>query len=87
MDTGDDGAALAPFAAAMVLDADDAPRMAQHRRRFAAALTLTPRLERLWSVGGPLRWASFSPDKTQVAAAGEDGHAVCGRRRRGKYCR
>ena len=75
MDTGDDGAALAPFAAAMTLDAGDAARMTQHRRRFAAALALAPRLERLWSVGGPLRWASFSPDKTQVAAAGEDGHA------------
>ena len=75
LDADDAGAALAPFAAAMVLDAGNAARMAQHRRRFAAALTLTPRLERLWSVGGPLRWASFSPDKTQVAAAGEDGHA------------
>lgn len=75
MDAGDEGAALAPFAAAMTLDAGNPARVAQHRHRFAAALALTPRLAHLWSVGGPLRWASFSPDKTQVAAAGEDGHA------------
>jgi len=71
----DAGAALAPLAEAMMLDQDDPIRMARHRFRFAAALELAPRINQLWSAGGPLRWASFSPDKTRIVAAGEDGQA------------
>ena len=75
VNAGDDGAALAPLVEAMTLDHDDPARMIQHRIRFAAALALAPRLQKLWRPGGPLRWASYSPDKKRVAAAGQDGQA------------
>ena len=75
MDAGDDGAALAPLAEALNLDRRSPARIAQHRRRFAWVLTLAPHLDRMWFANGPLRWAAFSPDKTRVAAGGEDGQA------------
>ncbi|MEO7715491.1 MAG: AAA-like domain-containing protein [Capsulimonas sp.] len=75
VDAGDAGAALAPLVEAMTLDHNDPTRMVQHRMRFAAALALAPRIQYLWQPGGPLRWASYSPDKKRVAAAGQDGRA------------
>ncbi|MCW3060811.1 MAG: hypothetical protein JWQ02_2632, partial [Capsulimonas sp.] len=75
VDAGDASAALAPLAEAMTLDHDDPTRMARHRMRFAAALALTPQIQHLWRPGGPLRWASYSPDKKRIAAASLDGRA------------
>ena len=75
MAAGDYTAALAPLAEAMALDKDDESRMMQHRRRFASAVNLSPRLEGITFSEKPLRWAGFSPDGRWRAAAGDDGRA------------
>lgn len=75
IEEGDYGRALAPLVEAMTLDGSDPDRTAMHRTRLASALALAPRLERMWFLGGPARWATFSPDKSRVAAAGDDGEA------------
>ena len=75
MNAGDYGAALAPLAEAAVLDRDNPERFALHQQRFAAVAAAAPRIERFWSVGKPVRWATYSPDKRFVVAGGEDGKA------------
>ena len=75
MEAGDGAAALAPLTEAMKLDNNDPDRMKMHRLRLAFALSRAPHIAQMWLANGPIRWASFSPDKRWVAAAGEDKRA------------
>ncbi len=75
MEQEDCGGALAPLVEAMALDQNDRARTRMHRMRFASALACAPHLDRMWFTDKPLRWAGFSPDKTRVAACGDDGRA------------
>ena len=75
MESGDSSAALAPLAEAMELDKDAPERMKMHRLRFESALARAPHIERMWFADGPIRWASYSPNKKWIAAIGEEGRA------------
>lgn len=70
---GDGYAALASFANAAALDANDPARLAKHRFRFAATLAQLPAREQTWSHSGPVLTAGFSADGTHTLTASADG--------------
>lgn len=70
---GDGYAALASFADAAALDANDPARLAMHRFRFAATLARLPVREQTWRHTGPVPAAGFSSDGTRALTASADG--------------
>lgn len=69
---GDGYAALASFAEAAALEADDPDRLFVHRFRFAATRALIPQRERVWRHEGEVQTSSFSADGTRVVTASAD---------------
>jgi eukaryotic-like serine/threonine-protein kinase len=72
---GDGYAALASFANAATLDANDPARLAIHRFRYAATLAQLPTREQTWRHSGPVFTAAFSADGTRALTASADGTA------------
>jgi len=68
-------AALLWFTEALRLENGDAASEDVHRRRFAAALRLSPPLSQFWFHDGFVNSAEFSPDGTRVVSASLDGSA------------
>ncbi len=69
---GDGYAALASFAEAAALDAQDAERLAMHQFRFAATLAQLPAREHAWQHDGVVFSANFNDDGTRAVTASAD---------------
>jgi len=69
---GDGYAALASFAKAAALEADDPDRLFVHRFRFASTRALLPQRERVWRHDGTVLTSNFSADGRRVVTASAD---------------
>jgi WD40 repeat protein/class 3 adenylate cyclase/tetratricopeptide (TPR) repeat protein len=75
LEDGDWLGSLPWFAEALRLEQGDRAREEVHRRRLAAVMLQSPRLEHVWFHTGGVNQVVFSPDGRRVAAGGNDSFA------------
>ncbi len=73
VESGDAFLGLLQFAEALRLEAGDAGREDVHRRRIAAILNTSPRVQQFWRTTGGFATARFHPDGSRIVYRDDDG--------------